>query len=121
MFDAVTAAGVYFSRFYPDAPWKLLDTEFVAENCRFDIVYVDPTGMVLIDELKFGRNRSAEYLVRDQLNRYLDEGKRRWGDCFGGLRLCAVNEPARSRFFPPDGQRSQLLSDSLLAMELPLR
>jgi hypothetical protein len=76
---------------------------------------------MLIDELKLGVGRSAETAVRDQIDRYVTAGSRRWGSSFMGLRLCAVHEPLQSRFYLPDRRRSLLLAEADLPHGLAVR
>jgi hypothetical protein len=119
--DAITAAGVYLQRFRPLQPWLLIGNEVPSGRCRFDLVHErDGTGVV-IDELKLGVSRSGETAVRDQISRYVDEGSKRWGARFRGVRLCAVHEPTRSRLYPPHRKRSLLITESDLAAELAIR
>jgi hypothetical protein len=79
-------------------------------------VEVDPcrsdAGAVLVDELKLGVGRGGETAVREQIDRYLDAGRRMWGSSFIGVRLCAVHEPLQSRLYLPDRRRSVLLTDA---------
>lgn len=111
LFQAVTAAGVYLSRFHPRTQdWSLLGVELVSGSSRFDLVYESRHG-VLIDELKLGQGRSGESLVRTQIDKYVQRGAEMWGDHFLGVRMCSVHEPARARFFPPKSRRSALLSE----------
>ena len=112
LFQAVTAAGVYLSRFHPRSrDWSLVGVELVSGSSRFDLAYESRHG-VIIDELKLGQGRSGESLVREQIDKYVDRGSEVWGDRFLGVRMCSVHEPARARFFPPKSRRSSLLSNS---------
>lgn len=108
--DAVTAAGVYLNRFHPSDSWKLEARKFTHGPCRFDLVYRNAKGEVLIDELKLGIGRRGEVLVAEQIKRYLDAGRQLWADRFVGVRLCAVHEPLQSRMYLPNRGRSILLS-----------
>lgn len=110
LFQAVTAAGVYLSRFHPRTQdWSLLGVELVSGSSRFDLVYESRHG-VLIDELKLGQGRSGESLVREQIDKYVKRGSEMWGERFLGVRMCSVHEPARARFFPQKSRRSSLLA-----------
>ncbi len=119
--DAVTAAGVYLHRFRPGPDWTLIPDELVDGRNRFDLVHQHRDGGMLIDELKLGVGRSAETAVRDQIDRYVTAGSRRWGSSFMGLRLCAVHEPLQSRFYLPDRRRSLLLAEADLPHGLAVR
>ena len=110
LFQAVTAAGVYLSRFHPRTrDWSLLGVELVSGSSRFDLVYESRHG-VLIDELKLGQGRTGESLVRAQIDKYVRRGTEMWGDHFLGVRMCSVHEPSRARFFPQTSRRSSLLA-----------
>lgn len=121
LLDAVTAAGVYLHRFRPTANWSLLGDEFAVPGSRFDLVHRNQAGAVLIDELKLGVGRTAETAVREQIDRYLAEGRRLWGSSFVGVRLCAVHEPLQSRLYLPDRRRSVLLTEADLEEGLAVR
>lgn len=121
LLDAVTAAGVYLHRFRPTSNWRLVADELAVGGSRFDLVHRRHQGAVLIDELKLGVGRTAETAVRDQIDRYLDAGRRMWGSSFIGVRLCAVHEPLQSRLYLPDRRRSLLLTDASLDEGLAVR
>ncbi|MEY4372685.1 MAG: hypothetical protein RL219_1454 [Actinomycetota bacterium] len=112
LLDAVTAAGVYLHRFRPTNGWHLVADEFAVDGARFDLVHRSDAGAVLVDELKLGVGRGGETAVREQIDRYLDAGRRMWGSSFIGVRLCAVHEPLQSRLYLPDRRRSVLLTDA---------
>ncbi len=118
--DAVTAAGVYLSRFLPSPPWKLAGVEVCSGRSRLDIVYRSGRAGYLIDEVKLGVGRYSESAVQKQIERYLEVGRDRWGAEFLGVRLCAVHEPFQSRLHSPDGA-NQLLAKSDLSEELWVR
>lgn len=120
LFQAVTAAGVYLNRFRPIAPWSLIGTEIRSGNCVFDLAFESKSG-ILIDELKLGISRANETKVREQINRYLVEGKKVWGNRFVGVRLCPVNEPRASRLYLPASKNSRLVSDLAIAQSLEVR
>ena len=119
--DAVTAAGVYLRRFRPSAPWSLIGTEVQHGDCRFDMAFERPEVGVVIDELKLGVSRAGETQVAEQVHRYLEAGKDRWGETFLGVRLCTVHAPAESRFYRADRKRAIALSSSDLGPELAVR
>ncbi len=118
--DAVTAAGVYLSRFLPGPSWKMTGVEVHSGRFRLDIVYKLGRTGYLIDELKLGVGRSGESAVQKQIDRYMKVGKDRWGAEFLGVRLCAVHEPYQSRLHSPDGT-IELLAKSELSEELWVR
>lgn len=120
LFQAVTAAGVYLNRFRPLAPWSLIGSEIRSGNCIFDLAFESDSG-ILIDEIKLGLGRANEAKVREQLNRYVVEGKQVWGDRFIGVRLCPVNEPRASRLYPANSKYSTLVSDLAIAQSLEIR
>ena len=120
LFQAVTAAGVYLSRFRPEAPWTFLGSEVRSGNCIFDLVFQSAAG-VLVDELKLGKGRAHDANVREQINRYLIEGKHLWGNRFIGVRLCPVNEPRASRLYLANSKRSLLVTESNIAQNLEIR
>lgn len=119
-FQAITAAGVYLNRFRPSAPWALLGAELRSGKCIFDLVYKCERG-VLIDEIKLGVNRSNEAEVREQIDRYLVEGRKIWANEFLGVRLCAVDEPIASRLYSPTSKRSSLVSQLDISNDLRIR
>ena len=120
LFQAVTAAGVYLSRFRPDAPWTFLGSEIRSGSCIFDLAFQSEAG-VLVDELKLGVGRGQEARVREQIDRYLLEGKNLWGNRFIGVRLCPVDEPRASRLYSPNSKRSHLVTESSVAKSLEIR
>lgn len=109
--EVVTSAGVYLRRFVPAAPWTFVAAEVASGHSRFDLVHHHPRHGYLVDEVKLGRTRVGEVAVRQQVDRYLLEGRRRWGSSFAGVRLCSLNEPASSRFYLPSRGRSVRLAD----------
>lgn len=119
--EVATSAGVYLRRFVPQAPWTFEGAEVVSGRSRFDIVYHHPRHGYLVDEVKLGRTRIGETAVREQVERYLAEGRRRWGSSFAGVRLCALNEPLTSRFYLPSRGRSVRLFDVAPQYGLGLR
>ena len=118
--DAVTAAGVYLSRFLPRPPWKLAGVEVCSGRSRLDIVHRRGRAGYLIDEVKLGVGRYGESAVQKQIDRYLEVGQGRWGAEFLGVRLCTVHEPFQSRLHSPDGT-NLLLAESDLSEELWVR
>jgi hypothetical protein len=110
MTEAVTASGVYFERFAFKAPWDFVKAEYTVGNCRFDVVW-ENEGAFLIDEIKLGRGRNGQVMLADQIARYDEAGRSHWGDAFLGIRLCAVSEPGRSRFYKAGSSRSVELSE----------
>lgn len=112
--NATTAAGVYLQRFRPLPPWRLLSTEMSLARGRLDVVHQLGDAQVIVDEVKLGVGRANEAAVRTQIDRYLELGSAEWGQCFLGVRLCAVHEPTRSRFYMPGRSLSVLLADSQL-------
>lgn len=109
---ATTAAGAYLHRFRPLSPWKMVGTELQVASCRFDVVHQHRGAGVLIDEIKLGNGRSDEAAVQEQIERYLEHGRSKWGSLFRGVRLCSVHEPMRSRLYLPNGRESLLLLES---------
>jgi hypothetical protein len=109
MTEAVTASGVYFARFALTNPWVFVQAEYAFGNCRFDVVW-ENDGHFLIDELKLGRGRNGQVMLAEQISRYDKAGRSHWGDTFLGIRMCAVSEPRRSRFYKAGSSRSIELS-----------
>ncbi|GEM_PF-5895560 len=110
--EATSSAAAYFARFLPPAPWRFEGAEVSVTSGRLDLIFVDPRGRRLIDELKFGTCRSSETALRPQIDKYLDAGEALWGEDFVGLRLCAVRQPTASRFYHPANRYSISLTDT---------
>ena len=113
--DCATAVSAYLARFALPEDWEFLGVEIPLGGGRADVGYRHcEDGRIFLDEFKTGRGRTNETRLRSQITRYLEGGTDRWGDNFVGLRLCAVAEPQRSRFYIPGRERSVLLADSEL-------
>lgn len=116
--ECVTAAGVYLNRFRP-VGWSLVD-EF-DDRRTFDLVYRHPdSGGVVIDELKLGGS-GIDVTVRAQVDRYVESGRRQWGDRFCGVRVCLLHVPLHSRFCSPDQAELIALSDPAVPVGLGIR
>jgi hypothetical protein len=118
--QSVTAAGVYINRFLPSKEWELVGTEFKMENSRFDLVF-SRDDKVVIDEIKLGVGRGGEISVRKQIDRYVELGKKKWGEDFIGVRMCSVHEAARSRLCTPASHRSTIFQVTDLLTGLKIR
>lgn len=99
-----TACSLYFRLFMPDEEWRFAGCEVSAPRTRFDLVWEDSEGRVLVDELKFGRLAASERRVfEDQLQRQLTAGSVVYADKFAGVRALLFSAPRQSFWAQPDG------------------
>jgi hypothetical protein len=101
---AATAA-LYLRVFALRDPWRLVGREHTAGGCRFDLVFRNDAGDVLVDEIKTGRFEQALELraLETQLARHLTAGAAEWGAKFQGVRTILLGAPRRSAIHHPDG------------------
>lgn len=111
-FEVATAAGVYLEVFQPGGSWRFIDSEVALGGGRADLVFEHESGVVLVDEIKLGIGRGGQVMVSKQVARYVVGGRDRWGDRFAGVRLVALSEPRRSRFYKPDAAYSVPLAET---------
>jgi hypothetical protein len=101
----VAIAAIYLRLFALDSSWQLVGRERTAGKQRFDLVFQNQAGDVLIDEIKTGRfeQRMEVKTLRTQIARQLEAGNREWGEAFQGIRAVILGAPRRSEFHKPDG------------------
>lgn len=100
-----TAVSIYFARCRPTDEWKLTGVEVPLREAIADLVWVDHAGGVMIDELKSGKPDPTTGATRDQLERLAVGGRRRYGNCFRGVRFVPLSAPAGMRVFDVNRRR----------------
>jgi hypothetical protein len=94
----------YFRRCLPPEIYVFGGSEYDLGIGRADLVWFDPLGRVLVDELKTGSSRRLELSsTAEQVERYRRACVSAWGEKFQGLRVLSPVEPSRSRLITPDG------------------
>jgi len=109
--NVVSATGIYLHRFALPEPWTFVGSEIVLGDCRIDLAW-ECDNNVLVDEIKLGIGRPNQAAVADQIRRYQSAATKHWGSAFLGVRLCAIDEPMRSRIYPKNSQRSEQIGGS---------
>lgn len=112
--DILTWAATYF-RYFP-APEDALPVAFEQQldDVRLDIVWAQPGGIVVVDELK---TRLPDLLgasdpLTTQLAAQLRACRAAFGERFAGIRLLALATPRSSLLVMPDGSLNPLRKDS---------
>lgn len=93
------AVNTYFGRLLPPEPWKFHGAEVALGRGRLDLLWRDPHGRLLIDEIKTGRAAFFETTANLQQGRtYVADGRRQFGNRLTGLRLLCLQHPERSLY-----------------------
>lgn len=108
---AACAVSVYFSTFYRPS-WRFSGAEVSLGTGRIDLVWLTPTGLVVIDELKAG---GLGEVVDDpdtlaQVANYCEAGARQWEGRFAGVRLLPLAAPGLAMWSPAGGASRTSLS-----------
>ena len=101
----ITAASIYF-RLYEEPSWQLIGTEVSVRTCRFDLVWRTSDGAVICDEIKSGRVgvELSRRRIDEQAQRQVDNGRKEWGEDFGGVRVLFTYWPRQSFLALPTGE-----------------
>lgn len=95
---ALSAAAVYWGWFrQPDL--RFLSAELPLDRGRCDILWQLPHGGVLIDEVKTGLRPRFSWRLDDQVRRYAEAARVRYGKDFFGIRVCWLSAPQLSATF----------------------
>ncbi|HTD57680.1 MAG TPA: hypothetical protein VK672_02195 [Solirubrobacteraceae bacterium] len=95
-----------YERFFRAPELQLRGAEVVLrDDSRCDLVWDLPDGRVLIDEIKTGAPARQGWLPDDQIQRYLDVARVRYGRDFFGLRVCWLRAPGLSATLDTSGRR----------------
>jgi hypothetical protein len=95
-----------YERFFRAPELQLRGAEVVLrDDSRCDLVWDLPNGRVLIDEIKTGAPARQGWLPDDQVQRYLDVARVRYGGDFYGLRVCWLRAPGLSATLDASGRR----------------
>lgn len=93
------AVNTYFGRLLPAATWSFHGAEVALGRGRLDLLWRDPHGRLLIDELKTGRAVFFDTTANLQQGRtYVTDGRRQFGARLTGLRLLCLQHPERSLY-----------------------
>lgn len=107
----VGAISSYFWHLLPPDEFLFHGSEIDLGTGRPDLLWVNFSGQVLLDEVKTG-NAQALHVSRteSQIDSYLETGRNTWGTRFLGVRLLSTNAPRKSLFVHADGQSQSLNS-----------
>lgn len=109
------AVGCYFRHLLPPAQFRFYGAELHLGPGRVDLVWADPAGRILVDEIKTGQPGSLRTTrTRDQVGAYRDCGLQVWGEAFLGVRLLCTGSPHSSRFIHADGHAVPLADSDLV-------
>lgn len=113
--NITAAAWAYFRQCLPPEGWAFAGSEHDLGTGRADLVWLNPVGRVLVDELKTWAPRNLRLRsTAQQVEKYRKAAIEAWGDAFVGLRLICPTEVAASFFVQPDGTYSDLASSGFL-------
>lgn len=100
---------VYFRRLLPPTDWSFHGAELRLGSGRADLVWTNPDGLLLLDEIKTGSPRQLLLPnTRRQIDRYRDCAQLAWPGQFVGVRLLSLIDPSRSLFIASDGSTHPL-------------
>jgi hypothetical protein len=86
----------YFWHLLPPSPWSFLAGEHSLRPGRVDVLWAEPGGRVLIDEIKTGRGGVDLAATAAQARRYLTAGVAQFGAALVGVRVLSTADPSRS-------------------------
>ncbi len=106
------ALSTYMRFFVPRDDWTLLGCEVDLGYHIADVVWRDPAGRVILDELKTERSM-ARYpsAARRQVEALATAGRERYGDEFGGVRYLPLRAPGLAQWHGSDGISEALRID----------
>ena len=103
------ALSVYMRFFVPGAGWTLLGCEVVLGDHVADVAWRDPSGLVILDELKAERSKATyPSAARRQVEALAKAGRERYGDEFGGVRYLPLRTPGLAQWLGSDGTSGAL-------------
>jgi hypothetical protein len=109
----------YFWHLLPPSPWSFLAGEHPLRPGRVDVLWAEPGGRVLIDEIKTGRSGVDLAATAAQARRYLNAGALQFGAALVGVRVLCPADPPRSWLCRP-GAGPLPLSQTPYLREPPL-
>jgi hypothetical protein len=102
--NVVGLAGSYFWHLQPPADWRFAGRELQLGSGRVDLLWADPAGRLLVDEIKAGCPRAVRLAATHaQARRYAQIAHAVWGERFVGVRLLALRAPQDCLLFTADG------------------
>lgn len=93
------SVNTYFNRLLPPAGWDFHGAEVHLGRGRIDLLWQNPAGRLLIDEVKTGH--AAFFASTDNLSqalRYVHHARQLYGARLAGLRLLCLSHPGQSLF-----------------------
>ena len=106
--------GSYFRHCLPPARFIFCGAEHDLGIGRADLIWIDISGYILVDEIKTGSPRSLRLTcTAEQVERYRAACLAAWAQMFAGLRLLCVSDPDASMFILPNGGTLPLSSTLL--------
>ena len=110
-----TAASLYLMRLRPPTDWAFVGCEVRLAHAVADLVWChEPTGDVLVEEIKCGAPGIGDDPVSDQVRRLHAGGIEKWGSKFLGVRLVELRAPARAAVWTcADGKLTSRTDDRL--------
>lgn len=95
-----------YGRFFHEPELRFVGAEVTLDpGSRCDLVWRLPDGRMLVDEVKTGAPPGIKWLPSDQVRRYLDVARVKWGRGFYGLRVCWLRAPGLSATLDSSGRR----------------
>jgi hypothetical protein len=95
-----------YGRFFHEREIRFVGAEVTLDpGLRCDLVWRLPDGRMLVDEVKTGAPPGLKWLPSDQIRRYLDVARVKWGGGFYGLRVCWLRAPGLSATLDSSGKR----------------
>lgn len=92
----------YFTHLIPPASWLFAGSEDRLGTGRVDLIWTDPDGRILLDEIKTGTPWSLRTTnTQLQVAGYIAAARTRWGRLFVGLRLLSTYDHRESTFIDP--------------------
>lgn len=106
------ALSTYMRFFVPGADWTLLGCEVRIGDRIADVAWRDPSGRVILDELKAERSRGTyPSAARRQVEALAEAGRERYADAFGGVRYLPLRTPGLAQWLGGDGTYGPLRTD----------
>ncbi|RYP86864.1 hypothetical protein EKO23_07780 [Nocardioides guangzhouensis] len=100
--NLLAAVGSYFAHLALPDGWQFHGSEGRLGTGRVDLIWCDPDGRILLDEIKTGNPRTLLIQrTRAQVHGYLAAASEIWSTQFLGVRLLSTLDPATSQFIKP--------------------